>query len=120
MNITTKATGIVLSPAIEEYATKKFGVLQKYIGKADTSAGGQIELEKTTKHHQSGDVFRAEINLHVKGKDFWTEAIAADLYVAIDEARDEIVRMLRAHKEKSSASKRAGGRVAKKIMHRPG
>lgn len=120
MNITTKATNIVLSPAIEEYATKKFGVLQKYVNTADTSAGGQIELGKTTKHHQSGDVFRAEINLHLKGKDFWTEATAADLYTAIDEARDEIVRMLRAHKEKSSASKRKGGRVAKKILHRGG
>ena len=118
MNITTKETNVVLTPAIEEYTTKKLGVLKKYIGKADTSVGGQIELGKTTRHHQSGEVFRAEITLHVAGKDFWTEATAEDLYTAIDKARDEIVRMVRMHKDRDTTLKRAGGRAAKKIIRR--
>ncbi len=118
MNITTKATNVALTAEIEEYTAKKFGVLQKYIDKEDTSVGGQIELGKTTRHHQSGDVFRAEINLHVSGKDFWTEATAGDLYTAIDKARDEIVRMVRIHKEKHTVLKRNGGRAVKKIMRR--
>lgn len=118
MNITTKATNLVLTPAIEEYTAKKFGVLTKYIGSEDSSAGGQVEVGKTTRHHQNGDVFRAEINLHIKGKDFWTEATAGDLYAAIDQARDEIVRMVRAHKEKNKSLKRAGGRAVKKIIRR--
>ena len=118
MNITTKATNIALTAEIKEYTAKKFGVLQKYIDEADTSVRGQIEVGKTTRHHQNGEVFRAEINLHIAGKDFWTEATATDLYTAIDKARDEIVRMMRMHKDKNTNLKRAGGRTAKRIIRR--
>ncbi|TSC61045.1 MAG: Uncharacterized protein G01um101448_812 [Parcubacteria group bacterium Gr01-1014_48] len=118
MNITTKATNLVLTSAIEVYIAKKFGVLTKYVDHSDSSAGGQIEVGKTTRHHQNGDVFRAEINFHIAGKDFWTEATANDIYSAIDEAREEIVRMIRAHKGKSTSIKRAGGRAVKKIIRR--
>lgn len=118
MNITTKATNLVVTPAIEEYIAKKFAVLNKHFDSEDSSAGGQVEVGKTTRHHQNGDVFRAEINLHIAGKDFWTEATAPDLYFAIDKVRDEVVRMLRAHKEKNTTRKREGGRAVKKIIRR--
>ena len=116
MQITTKATGLVITPAIEAYIAEKFAVLSKFINSKDTSAEGQVEVGKTTRHHKSGNVFRAEISLHIAGKDFWTEQTADELYIAIDKVRDEIVRMLHAHKAKQTEQKRTGGRTAKKMM----
>ena len=91
MNI--KGTQISITPAISDYLHKKIASLDKFIDKKDESVFAQIELAKTTHHHKSGaEVFRAEINMHTRGKDFYVFSESEDLYAAIDKMKDEIAR----------------------------
>jgi len=111
MNIRIKATNVSLSPAISAYVDKRLGKLSKLIG-GDPSIMCDVELGKTSEHHQKGDIFRAEIHIVGAGLDSYASAEAEDLYAAIDDVRDEIMRDLRAKKGKRlSYVRRSGARV---------
>ncbi len=111
-----KATNMDLTDAISDYISKKMEMLEKFIDADDTSAHAQIEVGRTTEHHHSGDVFRAEINFSVGGKRFRAVSEQEDLYSAIDEVKDEISRSLSSHKEKKKTLFKKGAMRIKNIL----
>ncbi|MCH7530038.1 ribosome-associated translation inhibitor RaiA [Patescibacteria group bacterium] len=112
MHINIKATHITLTPEASEYLDKRLASLEKLVDPNDTSAMADVEVGKTTMHHQSGDVFRAEINIRTAGKQFRAVAEEGTLYSAIDKARDEILREMRRNKQKRlHLLKRSGAKV---------
>ncbi len=100
MNINIKATNIELTPAIKEYVEKKIAFLNKYIEK-NTDTDVQVEVGKTTKHHKSGDFFKAEIKIIGGGLNYYAVSEKDDLYAAIDLAKDEIIHELQHKKGKN-------------------
>ena len=54
MNIKTRTTNFDMTPAIEEYVTKKVSSLEKFFGEDKKEALCEVELGKTTMHHKSG------------------------------------------------------------------
>ena len=101
MNITIKATGLDLTPALKEFIEEKVGALQKLVAKFDEndSVLAAVEVSRTTKHHYKGDVFRAEINLELPHKMLRCEDNDSDIRVAIDRARDVLKREIVKYKE---------------------
>jgi ribosomal subunit interface protein len=95
-----KATNIELTPAISDYLDKKFSAFDKFV-KEEGSATCQVEVGKTTKHHKSGDVFRAEVNLRISGENYYAVCEKDDLYAAIDEVKDEILYQITSRKDKN-------------------
>ena len=116
MDINIKATNIKLTPDISDYLDKRFRTLSKYINHEDTSVLLSVEVGKTTDHHLSGDIFRAEINLHISGADFRAVSEQGTLYSAIDDAKDEMTRELRRHKRKRLHLMRRGGARVKAFI----
>lgn len=116
MDIKIKATNITLTPDISDYLDKRLKSFEKYINPEDTSVLLSVEVGKTTIGQQSGDIFRAEINLHISGKDFRSESEQGTLYNAIDEAREEMTRELRRHKRKRLHLMRRGGAKIKEFV----
>ena len=82
----------------------------------DESIFADVELAKTTRHHQKGDIFKAEINLTVSGKLIRAVAEEWDLRVAIDAVKDELQREIKGNKEKSESLYKKGARLFKKII----
>lgn len=117
MLISIKATNLELTPAISRYVSKKLNALGRLVSARDESAHAEVELGKTTKHHRSGDIFRAEINVHIIGKRLRAEAVAADLYAAIDTMKDEMERALESHKDKRLTLRKKGGQKVKSMLH---
>ena len=116
MNIKIKATGITLTTAISDYADKRLASVGKLLG-GDPSFMCDLELAKTSEHHNKGDeVFRAEIHIVGKGKDLYASAEDRDLYAAIDGMRDEILRELKASKGKQLSFVRRGGARVKMMI----
>jgi len=111
-----KATNIELTDAISDYVAKKIDMLEKYVDQDDTSINVDIEVEKTTDHHQKGELFRAEANFYVGGKMFRAEATNEDLYASIDEMKDELARVLSEKKKKDRTQQRKGGSFIKKML----
>lgn len=102
--------------AILAYVEKRTTSFSKFLGEDVKIADVHFEVEKTTRHHQSGPVFRAEVNLKAGTVRVRAEATAEDLYAAIDLVRDEVVRELTALRQKRRALERRGSLKIKKIM----
>ena len=119
MNINLKSTNIELTPAIRDYVEKRINGLEKFIHHIiDDSVQAWAEVGKTTRHHQTGDFFRAEIQIHVPRykQAIRAEAIHDDLYAAIDKAHDEIKLELEKMKNRKVSLARRGARLFKKLI----
>ena len=107
-----KTTNINIDPNIEDYLDKRLEAIEKLIDPKNPTLLVEIELGRTTKHHQSGDIFRAEINLTIDGGSFRAVAEKSNLNSAIDQVKDEIVNELRSYKgRRQSLIKRSGARI---------
>lgn len=114
MNINIKATNMELTGAIREYTTDKVSSIEKFMP-ADDATNVFIEIGKESNHHQKGDdVYKAEIRMSIRGKEFFAENRNADLHAAIDTVRDEAVREIKSNKEKNQTLFIRGARSLKK------
>jgi len=114
MKINIKATNISLTPSISEYVEKKVGMLDKFFQGEEVLVS--VEVGRTTRHHKSGDIFRAEIKFTVYGQTYYAVSEADDLYSAIDEVKDEAVYALTSKKKKSLHLFRRGGAQIKNLL----
>ena len=115
MNINIKTTSIELTPAISDYTNKRLAKIETLL-ETDSSAICDIELAKTTGHHNKGDIFRAEIHIVGAGKNLYASSEQDDLYTAIDLVRDQIVSELTSEKSKRLTLIRRGGAKVKNII----
>lgn len=116
MILNIKATKTTLTDSLREYIEKKLKPLDKLIGGDADGAMVRVEIGRTTNHHKKGEVYRAEIKVALGKKDLYADASDEDIYAAIDEVKDEILRELKSHKTKTSDKKKAGGRTVKKMI----
>lgn len=115
MNINIKATNIELTSAIRDYADKRLSSIKKFV-KNGNEIIAFLELGKTTNHHKQGDVFRAEFNIEVSGSKFYTFSEKEDLYSAIDDAKYEIIRQIKASKDRKQTLFKRGAVSIKKML----
>lgn len=118
MNIKIRSINFDITPAIDEYISKKVSSLEKFL---EVSEGAicEVEIGRTTKHHNSGDIFKAEINLTQPGtKQVYAVAEEADLYTAIDVVRDEAERSIVSRKSKNITLLRKGSAKVKSLLKR--
>ena len=116
MRLNLKATNITLTDDIRAYLDKRLQSLDKLISFEDPGVIVDVELGCTTRHHQNGDIFFAEINIH-KGKEtFRYVSNRPDVQSAIDDMRDEIARELSSKKGKMISLSRRGGQFAKALL----
>lgn len=117
MQIKIKATNIELTDAISSYVEEKVRSVEKFaIAHEEEELFAEVEIGKTTKHHNSGNVFRAETNMHVRGRFFRAVSERDDLYAAIDDLRDELVREVNSKKGKERTLFRKGAGIIKDLL----
>ncbi len=117
MRIKIKTTNMELTSAISNYVEEKLESVEKFaISHKNEEPLVEVELAKTTNHHHSGEVFRAETNLRVRGKYFRAVSEGSDLYAAIDDMRDELVRELTSYKDKARTLLRRGAGAIKNLL----
>ncbi len=114
MRYTFYFKGLAKTEAIESYLDKRIKILDKLV--KDKGAYATVELSKTTAHHRTGDVFRAEVNLQANGKEFYASVEKDDLYAAIDEMKDDIEAEIKKFKGRSETVFRRGARKMKDIL----
>ena len=118
MKIKIRSKNFDITPAIDEYVTSKISSLEKFLNQK-SEALCEIEIGRTTKHHKSGDIFRAEVNIIQPGsKQVFVVAEEADLYTAIDVVRDEAERAIVSRKNKYRTLFRRGAVRVKDILKR--
>lgn len=106
-----------LTPAISEYVEKRLAHLDKFIKPEDLEvAMCYVDIGKTTNHHKTGDIFKAEFTLHIGGKSLRAVSEKEDLYSAIDSVNDEMTKAIKTQKEKKNSFIRKGGAKIKNIL----
>ena len=116
MHINIKASGMELTLAIRDFITEKVSQIDKLI--ADhPGVVAQVEVGKVTHHHKGENVFRAEIHLVGSGLNAYAVSNKSDLYLAINDAKEEIIREVNKGKGKRLAMHRRGAKVVKDMMH---
>jgi len=115
MQISIKTKNFKLTSAIEKYINEKMNSLDKFLWvEEDFKIETFVEIEKTTLHHKKGYVFRTEGQMKVPGKNIRAEVVLEDLYLAINEMKDELQRQLKEYKNKLISRRKRSARIVKK------
>ncbi len=97
MNFTISGHHLEITPSIREYVLNKLERIRRHFDHViDISV--ILSVEKLNQ--------RAEMTLHLSGKDIHVEAIHEDMYAAIDLLTDKLDRQVCKHKEKLQAHER--------------
>jgi putative sigma-54 modulation protein len=90
MNLTISGHHVDVTPAIREYVMNKLDRITRHFDQViDITVIFTVEKLRQ----------KAEINLHLRGKDLHCEAVHEDLYAAIDMLIDKLDRQVVKHKE---------------------
>ena len=110
-----KATNFDLTPSIQTAIQKKIEPLLKLIPAKMTPIELGVEVGKLDPHHQKGDVFRAEVNLIVKGEVLRAESAKEDIFMAINDVKDKMQILIAKFKTKAEVAKRGQRKAKEKI-----
>jgi ribosomal subunit interface protein len=93
---------------------QKIAALEKYYD-PEAKLVCDVEFDKVG-NHQSGRVFRVEVNFSINGKLYRAEATEESFEKAIDEVRDELDKELRRAKDKQHTLDKDAGRELKDLL----
>lgn len=93
MNLNITGHHVEVTPAINDYVKAKLDRVIRHFDNV-TSVHVVLSVEKLKQ--------KAEVTLHVKGKDIHADSVESDLYAAIDTLADKLDRQVVKHKEKIS------------------
>lgn len=110
-----KGTHYELTTEARQYIEDKLGALSKLIRADEEAVKCDVEVEReTTGAH--GNVWRIEINLRIAGEFHRTEARGETINAAVDEAKDEMMHILRRTNKKDDSLLRRGGAKLKEWL----
>jgi putative sigma-54 modulation protein len=92
MNLNITGHHVEVTPALRDYVSGKVDKVIRHFDHV-TSVHVILTVEKL--------VQKAEITLHVKGKDIFADSSDADLYAAIDKLIDKLDRQVLKYKDKN-------------------
>ena len=114
MKIVIKTTNLEISQELRDYIQEKINSLEKFakvfqgknyyngfFTKGKPKVEVWVEVGRTTKHHQKGDIFRAEAQMRLPGKSLRAESEKNNLKLAITEVKDELQLKLKKYKGKA-------------------
>jgi putative sigma-54 modulation protein len=96
MNLTISGHHLEVTPALREYVlTKLDRVMRHFDQVVDVNVLLTVEKLKEKERRQ-----KAEVTLHVKGRDIFVEQAHEDMYAAIDQLMDKLDRQVMRYKDR--------------------
>ncbi len=96
MNLTISGHHLEVTPSLREYVLAKLDRVTRHFDQVvDVNVLLTVEKQKEKDRRQ-----KAEVTLHVKGKDIFVETAHEDLYAAIDQLMDKLDRQVCRHKNR--------------------
>ena len=117
MKTNIKKTNLRLSADEKEHFDKRIQPLEKFLARYEKGeAILNVELGRTTRHHKSGDIFKAELTLVIGRESLRAVSERDDIKTAIDEAKKEMSGELRNRKAKKITLRKKGGVSIKSML----
>ena len=96
MNLTISGHHLEVTPALREYVLTKLERITRHFDQVvDVNVLLTVEKLKEKERRQ-----KAEVTLHVKGRDIYVEHASEDLYASIDQLMDKLDRQVMSHKDR--------------------
>jgi putative sigma-54 modulation protein len=96
MNLTISGHHLDVSPALREYVLTKLDRVTRHFDQVmDINVLLSVENLKEKERRQ-----KAEVTVHVKGRDIFVEQAHEDMYAAIDQLMDKLDRQVVRHKDR--------------------
>jgi putative sigma-54 modulation protein len=96
MNLTISGHHLEITPSMREYVLTKLDRVTRHFEQVvDINVLLSFEKLKEKERRQ-----KAEVTLHVKGKDIFVETSHEDMYAAVDQLMDKLDRQVCRHKDK--------------------
>ena len=96
MNLTISGHHLDVTPPLREYVLNKLDRVTRHFDQV-VDVNGILSVEKKKEKEQRQ---KAEVTLHVKGRDIFVEQSHEDLYAAIDQLMDKLDRQVVRHKDR--------------------
>lgn len=93
MNLSISGHHLEVTPALRDYVSQKLDRITRHVDRV-IDVKVFLSVDKL--------IQKAEINLHVPGKEIFAEATDEDLYAAIDALADKLDRQILKYKEKQN------------------
>lgn len=117
VNFHIKTKNMDLTPDVSAQVHEKLSVVEKFLSPVgDQQILAEVEVGLDSKHHQKGDVYRAEANVSVDGAVYRAAVKAETITAALDNLKDEISKVIRRSQSKKDALYKRGGRMIKKLF----
>jgi len=115
INITTR--DLELTDEVSEYVDKRLELVKKVLpGHKDGSAQCDVVLVRETEHHQTGEIYTAEMRLKSGPLDAFVKASESTILAAIDVAKDDLLRSMKNTRNKKATLWKKGAQRIKKMM----
>ena len=98
MNINITYKNITPDEPLKVFVEDRIGGLEKFLGSGPVEA--RVEIGLPSKHHRSGRIYYAEVNLKIGGKLLRATCQHEDLRNAIVDAKNELQRQIKRFKDK--------------------
>jgi putative sigma-54 modulation protein len=96
MNLTISGHHLEITPPLREYVVSKLERITRHFDQV-VDINVLLTVQKLTEKDLRQ---KAEITLHVKGKDIFVEHASEDMYAAVDELMDKLDRQVCRHKDR--------------------
>lgn len=106
MEIKIKATNLELTEYLRKLVDQKIKKIGKLLSEYPDLIV-EVELDKITKHHSKGDIFRAEVQVQVPGgKMLRSESKRENFRLSLTDVREQLMLQIKKYKDKSTIEKR--------------
>ena len=106
MHLNLTGNHLDITPAIRDYVVAKLGRVTRHFDHV-IDVNVVLSVQKLRQ--------KVEVNLHARGKDIHVEAVAADMYAAIDALADKLDRQVVKHKEKLALHRHDGAAIKREV-----
>jgi ribosomal subunit interface protein len=100
MKIIISTKNISLDKPLETFVEDKIGGLEKFIKDPNNLVEVRVEIGKPSKHHRSGPIYYAEVNMKIGSKLLRATCEHEDLRNAVTDVKDELQRQIKKLKGK--------------------
>ncbi len=116
MKIEIYTKDVELTSKLKEYIEKKVSSFDKILGKSDDERKCDFRLGKNTNAHIHGKIFFADVRVETPQKAYGAKIKGSTEYEVVDKIKDEILKKIRRHKDKSNSFLKRGGRKIKELL----
>ncbi len=121
MKVIIKTKNLALTEDLRDFIEEKISSLKKFVDvlkkeeEKKTLAEAFVEVEKETKHHNKGQVFKSEAKILLPGRKIIARAAGDDLLLTVVEIKDKLQQEIKKYKFKNIGKNRRQQRKTKHV-----